>query len=236
MSPQATTLAKDLWIWCLERNIFLTAQHLPWIENIIADSESRVMRDRSDWKLNPIRRIQDSLGPLEVDLFASRLTAQLPRYFSWRPDPQTEATDALLQGWRHLRCYANPPWNLVGRVLAKAREQEATLVLVAPIWPAQTWYPLLLSLLVNVPLRIKPHEDLILETREGSMPDLVPHLAVWPISGNTILAKRFQKKLRSCSSPPGEASQQNLVTPCVGHGSGGVVDGVVIPFQDLYKM
>ena len=54
--------------------------------------------------------------------------------------------------------------------------------------------------------------------------------------GNAILAKRFQKKLRSCSSPPGEASQQNLVTPCVGHGSAGVVDGVVIPFQDLYKM
>ena len=142
------------------------------IENIIADSESRVMRDRSDWKLNPtvFRRIQDSLGPLEVDLFASRLTAQLPRYFSWHPDPQAEATDALLQDWRHLRGYANPPWNLVGRVLAKAREQEATLVLVAPIWPAQT------------------------------------------------------------------ASQQNLMTPCVCHGSAGVVDGVVIPFQDLYKM
>ena len=63
VSPQATTLAKDLWIWCLERNIFLTAQHLPGIVNIIADSESRVMRDRSDWKLNPtvFRRIQDSL-------------------------------------------------------------------------------------------------------------------------------------------------------------------------------
>ena len=28
-------------------------------------------------------------GPLEVDLFASRLTTQLPRFYSLRPDPQT---------------------------------------------------------------------------------------------------------------------------------------------------
>ena len=38
---------------------------------------------------------KSGLGPLEVDLFASRLTTQLPRFYSWRPDPQSEAVDAF---------------------------------------------------------------------------------------------------------------------------------------------
>ena len=53
ISPELNHLAKDLWLWCLERDISLTAQHLPGIQNTIADEESRVMKDRSDWKLCP---------------------------------------------------------------------------------------------------------------------------------------------------------------------------------------
>ena len=58
-------LAKNLWMWCLKRNIHITAQHLPGVQNQIADAESRTMIDRSDWRLNPVlfRRIVTSLGP-----------------------------------------------------------------------------------------------------------------------------------------------------------------------------
>uniref|UniRef100_A0A1X7TUH7 Uncharacterized protein n=1 Tax=Amphimedon queenslandica TaxID=400682 RepID=A0A1X7TUH7_AMPQE len=54
-------------MWCLKRNIFLTAQHLPEKENVIVDSESRVMRDRSDWMLNPsiFRRIRAQFSYLK---------------------------------------------------------------------------------------------------------------------------------------------------------------------------
>ena len=38
-----------------------------------------------------------------VDLFASRLTCQLPQFFSWRPDPQEEAVDILQHYWSHLK-------------------------------------------------------------------------------------------------------------------------------------
>ena len=99
VSPMATEIAKDLWMWCLERDITIKAQYLPGVENVRADSESRVMQDRSDWMLNCqiFQAIQAQLGPVDLDLFASRLTAQLPQYFSWRPDPSALATDALLQ-------------------------------------------------------------------------------------------------------------------------------------------
>ena len=111
ISPRLNQLAKDLWLWCMGRYILLKAQHLPGVYNTTADNESRVMKDRSDWKLLPavFHRINRRLGPLEVDLFASRLTHHLPNYASWRPDPTAVATDAFTMNWAQMRGYANPP-------------------------------------------------------------------------------------------------------------------------------
>ena len=53
-SANTIKLARDLWMWCLWRDILLTAQYLPEKENVKADTESRVMRDSSDWMLNPL--------------------------------------------------------------------------------------------------------------------------------------------------------------------------------------
>ena len=73
-------LALSLWKWCLQRQIFLIAEHLTGKENLVADKESRTVKDRCNWMLNPevFGQIQMIMGPCEVDLFASRLTRQLP--------------------------------------------------------------------------------------------------------------------------------------------------------------
>ena len=73
MSHNLTNLAKNLWMWCLERNIHIIAQHLPGILNTIANVESRTMVDQSDWELNEeiFQSIDQLYGPIEVDLFAS---------------------------------------------------------------------------------------------------------------------------------------------------------------------
>ena len=146
VSEELVHLTRDLWMWCLKRNIHIHAEHLPGCLNVVADRESRYMRDRSDWKLdsNVFMSINRRFGPLEVDLFASRLTHQCQRYFSWRPDPFAEATDAFLQDWLGLKGFANPPWNLIARVLAKTQSQRARIVLIAPVWKVQPWYPRLL--------------------------------------------------------------------------------------------
>ena len=52
VSKDVVTLTKDLWMWCLEKNIYISTQHLPWVLNTIADAESRNLRDRSDWMLD----------------------------------------------------------------------------------------------------------------------------------------------------------------------------------------
>jgi len=46
--------------------------------------------------------IQETMKPLKIDLFASHLTHQLSRYYSWRPDPAAEATEAFTQNWSQL--------------------------------------------------------------------------------------------------------------------------------------
>ena len=220
----------------INRNIHLSAQYLPGKENTIADEESRVMKDRYDWRLNRsvFRQIERHFPEMNVDLFSSQLTFQLPRYFSWRADPAAEATDAFQQSWKApVRGFANPPWNLIGKVLSTVEKQEAEVVLVAPIWPSQPWYPKLLSLLSAIPLRIHPQENLMQETREGSLPQVNPPLAVWPISGNTTPPGAFLQKLQNSSCHPGGKRPPNHMTHCVANGSAGVLHRTVIPFQDL---
>ena len=195
------------------------------------------MKDRSDWMLNPsiFRHVQNRFPDMEIDLFASRLSFQLPRFFSWRPDPLAEATDAFLQPWRGLKAYANPPWNLVGKVLSQVEEQRADLVvLVAPVWPSQPWYPSLLNLLVAPPLRINPpqEEAVMTEVWEGHLSEITPPLAVWPISGDTTL-RRFQGKLQTSSCLPGDKSPPSRMIPSAKSGSAGALNGTLIPFQDL---
>jgi len=120
ISPQLTELAKSQCMWALERQIRITAQHIPGMLNSAADVESRVMQDWSDWTLNHqiFLQIQKLFGPLEVNLFTSQLSHQLPHYFSWKSDPTAEAIDAFKQNWNNLKGFANPPWCLVGRVLS----------------------------------------------------------------------------------------------------------------------
>ena len=48
-------------------------------------------------------------------------TAQLLSFVSWRPDPEAMATDAFTIAWSGLKAYANPPWSLVGWVLAQQK-------------------------------------------------------------------------------------------------------------------
>ena len=47
------SLALQMWSWCLERNIWIKAEHLSSVVNVAADSESGITKDRCDCMLNP---------------------------------------------------------------------------------------------------------------------------------------------------------------------------------------
>ena len=131
-SPTLAKRAKQLWLWCLEKGIVISAEHLPGVANITADFQSRSLQSLAEWRLKPqiFNMILQNLSPCNVDLFATRLNAQLSRYISWRPDPFAIATDALQVQWSRMEGYAFPPFCLIGRCLAKTKTEGSSILLI----------------------------------------------------------------------------------------------------------
>ena len=77
-------LVQLVWIWALQQDIVLSAQHIPGVTNWVADAESRATEGYLDWQLSLriFQWINVTWGPLEVDLFVSRLSSQLDWFFS----------------------------------------------------------------------------------------------------------------------------------------------------------
>ena len=225
--PQLLHLALEIWGWCEKRNLFLLAQHIPGKKNVEADTESRVKRDLNDWMLPLIRHCT-------VDLFASRLSHQLCKYVCWRPDPNAFHSDAFTLDWSSLTAYAFPPFSLIPAVLHKTKRERATLVLVAPIWTAQPWWPLLIELIVDYPVYLGNNPKLLQDVTEpGVIHPLFPSLklAVWKISGDATKQWKFQKKLSSSCGKASRAQPPKLTMSPGLSGVAGVRKGKVIPYH-----
>ena len=139
-----------------ERHFILHAEHIHGAENIYADWQSRNIINRSDWALNKeiFRQLYLLCGPITKDLFASRLefNAQCQKFYSWFPDPNAVATDAFAQEWgQHQLCFLNSPWILMAGCLAQVNQQNATAVVIAPLWPSQSWYSQLFWMAIDHP-------------------------------------------------------------------------------------
>ncbi|KAM4795634.1 uncharacterized protein WCC33_000698 [Rhinophrynus dorsalis] len=209
-------LAKDFWHFCLDRNVTVLAEYLPGLSNAVADWNSRYLVDRSDWRLDRemFVRLEGLWGPLQIDLFASRLNCQLPVFFSWRPDPEASATDAFLQSWIPGTNYAFPPFAMIQRTILTIRRQEATVVLVTPFWPAQPWFPALLELSVDFPREI-PSFPLLLTDPAGLPHDLLVsgelRLMAWLISGVSRAPENFRAHLSSFYRNPGLQVREQFI-------------------------
>ena len=64
--------------------------------------------------------------------------------------------DAFSQKWGSMLPYADPPWCLIGQVLAKALCEGATLVLITPCWPTAAG---LGSLLCKIGLKVTDYRQ-----------------------------------------------------------------------------
>ena len=164
-------VTRKIWIWALERNIWLSAAHIPGKENVEADFESRYFpSSKSEWSLKDefFQIIMCKFGTCEIDLFASRLNNKLDRYVSFGPDPGAEAIDAFSFDWSINKLYIFPPFRLVGKILQKiVREKvEAVIVLTLPL--ARRFVSLLMEILVAKPLLI-PYKAIFLPYKEQEL-------------------------------------------------------------------
>ena len=95
-------------------------------------SRCRILCNSSNWCLDT-KILAPFLKNCNTDLFASWLTAQLPQYISWRPDPGAFHIDGLTFHWKLFRGYVFPHFNLIPVVLNKVVRARADQVLVAPV-------------------------------------------------------------------------------------------------------
>ncbi|XP_026823727.1 uncharacterized protein LOC113561474 [Ooceraea biroi] len=161
--PHLSALARAIWRWCADRELFIYAAYIPSTLNLEADAESRVISEDSEWTLDQgyFNIIDSTFGPFDIDLFAALINAKCPRFVSWLPDPMAHAVDAFSLDWSQFYFYAFPPFILVLRVLRKIISDGAEGILVVPRWPAQPWFPLFNRLLIGQPIHFEPDPQML---------------------------------------------------------------------------
>ena len=201
-------MAKAIWGWCQQRNIWITAAHIPGVKNKIADRKSRVFNDQLEWMLNKniFQSICQVFGIPDIDLFASRLNAQVNRYVAWKPDPGAEAIDAFTLNWDNLFFYAFPPFTLIAKCLQKIERDKAEGILIVPKWPTQPWFAKMLNLLVENPIILPKKRWLLTQPTSGQEHPLNNNLSLLScrLSGKHVKTLAYQQKLSTSFYPLGE--------------------------------
>ena len=142
----------------------------------------------TEWSLNleTTRHLFLLWGSPQVDFFATRWNIKLLTFVSLVPDPQALMVDALSLSWQKLWAYTFPLHQLLTKVLTKLRQSNAQLLLMAPAWPAQPWFPDLLDLSVDHHGQLPVMETLLKQPRSDRF-HLDPgrhQLHAWKLSGD----------------------------------------------------
>ena len=157
-------LVKENWEWCIARQIWISAAHIPGKNNLIADFESSRSQAESEWQFGKVS-LCNALETLDfkpdVDLFASRINNQFSKYVSFRPEPEAFAVDAFSLDWSNLNFYAFPPFSVIPPALSEFKCEGGMGVSVLPDCPTQACYLAALQLLREKPVQLKARKDLL---------------------------------------------------------------------------
>ncbi len=165
--------AAILLLWADSRLLSIRATHIPGLLNRGADMLSRRRIPQGEWRLHPesVQMIWNLYGKAKVDLFATSENAHCPLFFSLSHSPLKG--DALTAHWPAARLYAFPPIKI------------SSVILIAPNWPNQPWFPDLTELLIAPPWPIPIRRDMLSQA-DGSVWHPNPELwslHVWLLQG-----------------------------------------------------
>ncbi|WAR23038.1 LOW QUALITY PROTEIN: hypothetical protein MAR_036707 [Mya arenaria] len=200
VSEKGDSVSLKIWEWCVQHDIWLSCSHIAGKLNLEANRESRVFKDNLEWELdgNIFKHICNTWGVPDIDLFASRLNAKIPRYCSWKPDPECECVDAFTFAW-NATCnlfYAFPPFSL--EMCAEDKESHGQRHHCGSIVAHTT--------LVHKGLLKLPHQDVQHPLQQTLC------LVDCKVSGRTSDTEDFERKLPifSCNlGRPGTKKQYN---------------------------
>ncbi|XP_027901587.1 uncharacterized protein LOC114162038 [Xiphophorus couchianus] len=156
-------LSHRLLQWCSIHFLSVKATHIPGHLNLGADLLSRGGPLVREWRLHPsvVVQIWRRFGKASVDLFATKANTHCPLFFSITDHSAPLGVDALAHPWPNVLLYAFPPVEIILPVLERVRRWGLSLILVAPRWPAKSWYAEIISLLVMKPWKLPARRDLL---------------------------------------------------------------------------
>ena len=176
---------KSLFHLTTSLQISIRARHIAGRLNVIADQLSRDGQVlQTEWSLNQelVDTIFHSWDHPQVDLFSTRFNHKCPLFVSPVPDPLAWQIDALAISWEGLFAYAYPPHVIMPQVLSKfSRTNKCKLILIAPLWPNQSWFPLLETLSSQDPIKIPVTRTMLRQPRSRTFhpnPELL-NLHAW---------------------------------------------------------
>ena len=127
-------------------------------------------------------------------MFATLLNARLPQFMSLTPEPRALAVDALSQDWQGRSMYMFPLFPLLNKVIQKIwSTQEADVILIAPWWPKQSWFPHPLRLCMDHSLFF-PYRDLLSQQDQRYISDGKYRLHALRLSCDTTKQQAFQTR------------------------------------------
>ena len=74
----------------------------------------------------------------------------------------------------------------------------------------------------GLPSKIPPAHNTVPETSKGSLPEVTPNIAVWPIFSSVTQQSRFHHQLQASSWHYGGQSHLDCMTQCIRSGLAGV--------------
>jgi hypothetical protein len=204
-SHSLLSLTQELLLLVHTHDITIRARHIPGRFNVIADRLSRREQALStEWQLQPmiLFRVFSVWGIPEIDLFATVYNAQLPVFVSPVPDPRAMAVDALSLSWEGRWMYMFPPFPILNVVIRKLHNTlNGEVILIAPWWPSQTWFPHLLRLCIAHPFALPTQKDLLFQPGNKFHNGDRFHLHAWRLSLNISKIQDFQRKLPRLPQP-----------------------------------
>ena len=237
-SPECNHVSGHIWEWAIARDIWLFAAYIPGDSNVVADFHSRCFHENKEWALKEkvFALLKHIYGLPGIDLFASSTNAKMPVYISWLPDPNAFAVDAYTVSWQDIKFYAFPPFSLIPRVLAKIIQDKATGILIIPKWTTQSWFPLMLTLLIQHSRVISPCRELLyLPQQPQVVHPLHKKLSLLAVllSGIPSRVSAHHSQLQPSSRNHGDLVLECNMTPFSEDGRDFVLQGKYIPCLQL---
>ena len=113
-------------------------------------------------------------------------------------DFAAQGVDSLAHRWHWQQTiYAYPPTFLLSRVLQKViHERVYDMILITPLFPLQSWWPLLMETLVEAPIILPSKQWLTTDPAGQYTYRHVWPLIAWRISGDLRYAKKRRHEMR----------------------------------------